>query len=107
MFMGFSAEKFDNAFRNDEDCYRYLEQLKWGKGFFCIKCGCRESNKGRTSHHRRCKKCDYDESVTADTLFHGMKLPILKAFRIMFRLTAKKKGMSTVELAFEVEVQQK
>lgn len=36
-----------------------------------------------------------------------MKMPILKAFHMVFRLTAKKKGMSTTELGDEVGVQQK
>ena len=48
-----------------------------------------------------------DESVTANTVFHGRKLPILNAFHLVFRLTAKKKGMSTIELGAEVGVEQK
>ena len=34
-------------------------------------------------------------------------MPVLKAFHIIFRLTAKKKEMSTTELGSEVGVQQK
>jgi hypothetical protein len=40
-------------------------------------------------------------------MFHGMKMPMLKAFHMIFRLSAKKKGMSTTELGSEVGVQQK
>src|SRR5665647_2861249 len=36
-----------------------------------------------------------------------VKMPVLKAFHMIFRLTAKKKGMSTTELESEVGVQQK
>src|SRR5574340_1450011 len=46
-------------------------------------------------------------AVTANTVFHGMKMPVLKAFHMIFKLTAKKKGMSTTELGSEVGVQQK
>ncbi|MBN4747470.1 IS1595 family transposase, partial [Pandoraea nosoerga] len=49
----------------------------------------------------------YDESVTANTVFHGVKMPMLKAFHMVFRITSKKKGMSTIELGTEVGVQQK
>jgi len=63
--------------------------------------------KGRTWHHRRCRKCLYDERVTAHTVFHDLKMPLLKAFQMSFRIPAKKKGMSTVELGCEVGVQQK
>jgi hypothetical protein len=107
MFKGINAIDFNRRFVNDDTCYQYLMERKWGKGFSCSFCGCKESIKGRTYYYRRCKECRYDESVTANTVFHGMKMPVLKAFHIIFRLTAKKKGMSTTELGVEVGVQQK
>jgi transposase-like protein len=108
MFKGINAIEFNKRFRNNEDCYKYLENLKWGKiPYQCIRCECKEFNKGRTCNYRRCKNCGYDESVTANTIFHGLRMPILKAFHMIFRLSAKKKGMSTVELGNEVGVQQK
>lgn len=107
MFKGINAIEFNKRFSNNEDCYEYLIEWKWRKGFSCSRCGCTESNKGRTYYHRRCKKCSYDESMLANTVFHGIKMPILKAFHMIFRLTVKKKGMSTTELGAEVGVEQK
>lgn len=107
MFKGINAIAFSKKFTNNEDCYNYLVEIKWGNGFACSKCGCSESYIGRTYYYRRCKDCGYDESVTANTIFHGMKMPILKAFHMVFRITTKKKGMSTIELGTEVGVQQK
>ena len=107
MFEGINAIAFSKKFTNNEECYNYLIAIKWSKGFQCSKCGCEESYRGRTYYYRRCKQCGYDESVTANTLFHGMKMPILKAFYMLFRITTKKKGMSTIELGTEVGVQQK
>jgi len=54
-----------------------------------------------------CKKSKYDESVTANTMFHKCKLGLLKAFGIGFRISVKKKGMSTNELAKEFDCQQR
>jgi hypothetical protein len=107
MFSGINAIEFNRQFKTNEDCLTYLAEYKWGQGFVCSRCGCISHVKGRTSYHRRCQQCRYDESVTANTLFHAMKMPVLKAFHMVFRLTAKKKGMSTVELGAEVSVQQK
>lgn len=107
MFYGINAIEFNKKFFSNEACYDYLLELKWGKGYKCSRCGCDQSNKGRTSYHRRCRKCAYDESVLSNTVFHGMKMPLLKAFHMIFRLTAKKKGMSTTELGVEVGVEQK
>ena len=107
MFKGLNALAFNKKFFNNDACYQYLVEMKWGKGYNCSWCGSNEYKKGRTWYYRRCKKCGYDESVTANTVFHGIKMPILKAFHMMFRLTTKKKGMSTVELGTEVGVEQK
>jgi transposase-like protein len=107
MFKGINAIEFSKRFQTNEDCYRYLISIKWAKGYQCSRCGCKDSYKGRTYYYRRCRQCGYDESVTANTVFHGIKMPILKAFHMVFRLTAKKKGMSTVELGAEVGVEQK
>ena len=106
MFKGINAIEFNKRFSSNEDCYNYLVEIKWNKPYQCSRCGCTKSYKGRTYYYRRCKQCGYDESVTANTVFHGIKMPILKAFHMAFRLTAKKKGMSTVELGAEVGVQQ-
>jgi transposase-like protein/predicted nucleic-acid-binding Zn-ribbon protein len=92
---------FRNRFKTDADCLEYLIDLKWGKGYQCIKCQNTEYGKGRQWFYRRCKSCGYDESVTANTLFHKCKLGMLRAFEIGYRLSVKKKGMSTCELAKE------
>lgn len=107
MFKGINAIEFTKRFSSNESCYQYLIDIKWGNAFVCSRCSCRKFNRGRTYYHRRCAQCSYDQSATANTVFHGMKMPILKAFHMVFRLTAKKKGMSTIELGFEVSVQQK
>lgn len=107
MFKGINAIEFGKRFKDNDSCYEYLAEKKWGKGFRCRRCGSCESNKGRTRYYRRCRHCGFDESVTSNTVFHDMKMPILKAFHLAFRISSKKKGMSTVELGNEVGVQQK
>ena len=107
MFKGINAIEFGKRFYDNESCYLYLIEQKWGKGYQCSRCGHGKYYKGKTYCHRKCRSCGYGESVTANTVFHGMKMPILKAFYMIFRLTAKKKGMSTTELGNEVGVQQK
>ena len=57
--------------------------------------------------YRPCFSYMYDESVTANTLFHKCKLNLLKAFEIAFRVSVRKKGMSSCELSKEVGCNQK
>ena len=107
MFQGISIKQFNESFQNEEDCKQYLFDLKWKEGYQCRRCNCVKSYKGRTAFHLRCKVCGYDESVTAHTLFHKIKVPLLKAFGMAFRISVRKKGMSTTELAKEFSVNQK
>jgi len=104
MFKGLSIYEFRKQFSTTDDCLVYLFEKKWGNGYQCSKCGHNKFHKGRTKWYLRCAKCKYDESVKSNTLFHKMKLPILKAFEIMFTLSNRKKGMSTLEIARTFDV---
>lgn len=98
--------EFYERFGTRENCLSHLADLKWGNSYSCSKCKCKKHTKGYTFLARRCKNCKYEESVTANTLFHGVKFSIVKAFLICYRMSTKK-GMSTHEIAKEVGVTQK
>lgn len=107
IFRGVNSIKFNQRFKDDNDCLAYLSNLKWADGYKCKKC---ENNKfciGRKFLNKRCTKCRYDESPTAGTLFEKIKFPLLIAFHIMFKISTKKKGMSSLELSNEFELRQK
>lgn len=98
MFKGKSIYDFREEFTSSDDCMQYLFDLKWCNGYKCAKCSHTESYKGRTKWYLKCANCSYDESATANTLFHKMKVPILKAFEVLFMLSVRKKGMSCLEI---------
>lgn len=105
IFKGVNSIKFYNRFKNDEDCLKYMSEIKWLDGsFVCPRCGNTTYHKGRTPYSRRCKR---DESVTSGTMFDRMELAPVYAFHIAFKITTKKKGMSSMELAEEYELSQK
>ena len=52
-------------------------------------------------------KCNYDESPTVGTSFEKLKFSVLIAFHIVFKISTKKKGMSSLELNKEFELRQK
>jgi hypothetical protein len=52
-------------------------------------------------------KCKYDESPTAGTMFDKCKFSLQLAFHIAFKISTKKKGMSSLELSQEFELRQK
>ena len=106
MFKGITNDQFNQYFQSEEDCLEYLAQLKWAIGYQCQKCGNASWWKGRLPHDRRCQVCGYNESPTAGTLFHQLKFNLLKAFQICFKLSVRKKGMSSCELSREYGIRQ-
>lgn len=107
MFRGISNEKFDKYFRDEEDCLKYLPELKWEAGYKCRKCGCKLWWPGRKGFDRRCQNWGYNESPMAGTLLHKIKFSLVKAFRICFVLSVRKKGMSSCGLSRAFDIQQK
>lgn len=107
MFKSISIRDFQKKFSTEDDCRKYLFDLKWQNGYHCRRCNHYLFYPGRTAFHARCRSCDYDESVTAGTLFHKIKFPLLKAFGIIFFVCVRKKGMSTVELSRTFAIRQK
>ncbi len=76
-----SFEKFSESFPDDFACIIYLEKLKWNKDdFCCVKCEYTNFTKNPNNLNRKCNRCTHIESVTANTLFHGLRFPIQKAF---------------------------
>jgi hypothetical protein len=106
-FTGVNSITFNKRFKGDNDCYEYLSLVKWEDGFTCRKCKNGTYYKGKKPFSRRCLKCKYDESPTVNTMFEKLKFPILIAFHIAFKISTKKKGMSSLELSNEFELRQK
>lgn len=106
-FTGVNSITFNNRFKEDSDCYEYLSLVKWEAGFVCRKCNNDKYYKGEKPFSRRCLKCKYDESPTVNTRFEKLKFSILLAFHIAFKISTKKKGMSSLELSNEFELRQK
>ena len=106
-FIGVNSIKFYQYFQSDEDCYRYLSEIKWTSGaYHCKRCGNMKYGKGEKPYSRRCTHCNYDESPTAGTMFDKCKFSLLIAFHIAFKISTKKKGMSSEELSEEFELRQ-
>jgi hypothetical protein len=107
IFRGVNSIKFNQQFKDDDDCLNYLSDLKWADGYKCIRCGNDKFCIGKKTQNRRCTKCRYDESPTTGTSFEKLKFSILIAFHIVFKISTKKKGMSSLELSNEFELRQK
>ena len=81
-YIGVNSIEFHRRFQSDLDCFEYLAELKWENGYICKKCACDKYCKGKKPFSRRCIKCGYDESPTANTAFDKCKFSLLVAFCI-------------------------
>lgn len=79
-----TLEEFRGIFPDKLSCYRFLERIKWDNGFKCNKCNNDKHITGKDHFSRRCTRCGYIESVTSNTIFHGIRFPIEKAFYILY-----------------------
>ncbi|GGF37328.1 7TM diverse intracellular signaling domain-containing protein [Echinicola rosea] len=99
-----SFEEFQRIFPDQSACLRYLEEFKWGQGYECRQCGNHKSSKGPKLFTRRCSKCGHIDSVTAGTIFHGVKFPLEKAFYITYELIANTEKRTLEQLAELLEL---
>ncbi len=94
-------------FPDTDACYDFLAQQKWADGYECIKCGCNTYCRGVKPYSRRCIRCRYDESPTANTIFHKLKFDVHLAFQMAHEIATSKKGSSCISLAERYGIQQK
>ncbi|MBX2896082.1 MAG: transposase [Cyclobacteriaceae bacterium] len=97
-------EEFKTLYPDTLACHRFLEDLKWQAGFTCRKCANNKYFDGAQKFARRCTRCGYNESITAYTVFHGIKFPIDKAFYIAYLAVTGRKGATLEALAAQLDV---
>lgn len=86
-------QEFLNRFQSDDDCWEYLFAIRWSNGFCCPKCnGIKYYLNNRKV--AECNNCGHQLSVTAGTIFHGTRKPLLLWFHVMWWVAAQKTGVS-------------
>ena len=91
--------EFSKIYPDRDACFKYLSELKWINGYACRKCGNTHYLSGFLPFSRRCTKCGYDESVIAYTIFQNTRIPINKAFYMLFLVYSTKGKISSYKLA--------
>lgn len=99
-------EEFSSMYPDDDSCLKFLANIKWQAGFACSRCAHANFSDGRSPYSRRCTKCGYDESVTAGTLLQNTRLPINKAFYMIFLVYAAKGNISSHKLSSILNIRQ-
>lgn len=99
-------EEFSKIYPDKETCNEFLAELKWKNGYTCRKCKNTHYYPGHVAYSRRCSKCAYEESVTTYTIFHNTRIPINKAFYMVFLIYSSKGKISSHKLSALLNIRQ-
>jgi transposase-like protein/Zn ribbon nucleic-acid-binding protein len=87
-------QEFLEQFKDEESCRNYLFEMRWSEGFICPKCNHQAKYWITSENLIHCSNCGHQTSLTAGTLFHGSRKPLLLWFHIMWWVVAQKTGVS-------------
>ncbi|GHN00552.1 hypothetical protein WSM22_20410 [Cytophagales bacterium WSM2-2] len=99
-------EEFSAIYPDDDSCLKFISTIKWQNGFWCKKCNHMNYGDGRSPYSRRCSRCGYEESVTANTLLQNTRLPINKAFYMIFLVYSSNGRISSHKLSEILHIRQ-
>lgn len=102
-----------SALPDDKSCREYLELKRWKGTPVCPHCGMAADNhyklnvKGEFKGMYKCRSCKERFTVTVGTMFEGSPISLRKWFIATYIFSAHKKGVSSHQLARDLDVTQK
>lgn len=99
-------EEFSKIYPDKETCNQFVADLKWKQGYSCRKCKNTHYYIGHVQYSRRCSKCSYEESATSYSIFHNIRIPINKAFYIVYLTYTTKGKVSSHKLSEVLNMRQ-
>jgi transposase-like protein len=85
-------------FADEKKCRTYIERLRWPNGIECPRCRSAKVYRIVKRDQLLCSSCEYQFSVTVDTIFHDTHLPLWKWFLATCLLCESKKGISACQI---------
>ena len=97
-----------NHFNNDKRCRDFITEQRWGKVVVCPFCRCTHVYVCSNGDNQfKCAHCHKRFSCLVGTIFENTKLPLQKWFIAMYLVSSHKKGISSYQLARDIDVTQK
>lgn len=95
----FNYLEFQRRFSSQESCIKAIFRYRWPAGFVCPKCNHDDGHWLTKRHVIQCTLCRRQTSITAGTLFHKTKIPLVKWFALIYLMSQDKGGISTMRAA--------
>jgi transposase-like protein len=89
---------FTTRFPDEESCQCKWKEIRDKQGVICPHCGSNAHYRKKDKDSYECKQCGKRQSLRANTVMHGSKLPFRYWFIAIHLLTSTKKSFSAKEL---------
>ena len=97
-----------NHFNSEKRCRDFITEQRWNGNVVCPLCGCTHTYVCSNGDNQfKCAKCKRRFSCLVGTIFHNTKLSLQKWFMAMYLISSHKKGISSHQLARDLDVTQK
>ena len=95
-------------FSDEKVCLEHLESLRWPDGNpICPHCGNEKAYRFKDGKRFKCSKCRKQFTAKVGTIFQGSNIPLNKWFAAIYLATSHKKGISSHQLAKDIDISQK
>lgn len=95
---------FQKIFKTEKQCEKRLFRIRWPGGFKCPKCGDTSCFNLPRRKLFQCKGCNYQVSLTAGTIMHRTRTPLLKWFWAIYLVSTDKRGLSALTLSKRLNI---
>lgn len=101
--------EFQQFFKDNDTCRKHLESLRWSGQPICPKCGYNKCYHFKDGKTYKCARtgCNKKYNAIVGTVFENTKVPLNKWFWAVYVATSHKKGISSAQLARDIDVEQR
>ena len=95
---------FQRRFGTEKACRKRLFELRWPEGFRCPRCGFHEAYYLENRSLYQCVECKFQTSLTAGTVMHRTRTPLVKWFWAIYLVATDKRGLSALALSRKIDI---
>lgn len=99
-----SLLEFNQRFPSQKECIEHLFNLRWPNGFICPRCDSQKYGFHSGRFLYQCKDCRYQASLTAGSVMHKTRTPLMVWFWTIFMVACDKRGHSALSISKELKV---
>lgn len=96
-----------NAMPDEQAAVDHFTAIRWKNGEFCPYCGTTKIYHFSDKRTHKCAECHQRFSIKVGTIFEDSNLPLRTWMMAVWFISSHKKGISSVQLAKDIGVQQK